>query len=56
MEGEEIRAMVVGMDDDGSRISLSTADLEPRPGDMIHNKVRTYPKIILNTHTYKTLT
>ena len=39
VQGDRIKAVVLGMDDDYRRISLSTAELEPEDGDMITNKV-----------------
>lgn len=38
--GDKIKAVILGMDDDFSRISLSTADLEEEAGDMMKDKVR----------------
>ena len=38
-EGERVRCMLLGMDEGFSRISLSTADLERQPGDMLFDKV-----------------
>lgn len=38
--GDKIKAVILGMDDDFSRISLSTADLEEEAGDMTRDKVR----------------
>ncbi len=35
-----MRAMLLGMDEGFSRISLSTADLERQPGDMLFDRVR----------------
>jgi ribosomal protein S1 len=37
--GERVRALLIGMDQGFQRISLSTADLEATPGDMLFNKV-----------------
>ena len=37
--GDKIKAVILGMDDDFSRISLSTADLEEEAGDMTRDKV-----------------
>ena len=37
--GDKIKAVILGMDSDFSRISLSTADLEANHGDMITDKV-----------------
>ena len=39
--GEHVRCVVLGMEDDFSRISLSTAELEEHDGDMKRDKVRT---------------
>ena len=39
-EGERVRAMLLAMDEGFSRISLSTADLEQQPGDMLYDKAR----------------
>lgn len=36
--GDKIKAVILGMDDDFSRISLSTADLEEEAGDMMKDK------------------
>ena len=38
-----MRCMLLGMDEGFSRISLSTADLERQPGDMLFDKVGTTP-------------
>lgn len=38
--GDRVRAMLIGMDEGFSRISLSTAELEATPGDMLFLKVR----------------
>ena len=38
--GEHVRCVVLGMEDDFSRISLSTAELEEHDGDMKRDKVR----------------
>ena len=40
--GEKVRAVILGMDDDFTRISLSTAELEENDGDMVEDKVTTY--------------
>ena len=37
--GERVRAMLIGMDEGFQRISLSTAELEATPGDMLYSKV-----------------
>jgi len=39
--GEHVRCVVLGMEDDFSRISLSTAELEEHDGDMKRDKVCT---------------
>ncbi len=39
--GETVRCVVLGMADDFSRISLSTAELEEHDGDMKRDKVCT---------------
>ncbi len=38
-EGDRVRALVVGMNPDCTRISLSTAELEVEDGDMLKYKV-----------------
>jgi hypothetical protein len=38
--GERVHALIVGMNPDGTRISLSTAELEAGDGDMLENKAR----------------
>lgn len=38
--GERVCAIVVGMNPDCTRISVSTAELEPNDGDMLKDKVR----------------
>ena len=38
--GERVRCLVMGMDDNFTRISLSTAELEEQNGDMLFDKVR----------------
>lgn len=38
--GERVRCLVMGMDDNFTRISLSTAELEEQNGDMMFRKVR----------------
>lgn len=38
--GERVRALIVGMNPDGTRVSLSTAELEPNDGDMLEDKAR----------------
>ena len=40
--GDRIRALVVGMDDDGGRISLSTAEIEATDGDMLRDAQAVY--------------
>ena len=42
--GDHVTAVVLGMDDDFSRISLSTAELEETDGDMKRNKVHLQSK------------
>lgn len=37
--GERVRCLVMGMDDNFTRISLSTAELEERDGDIMFDKV-----------------
>ena len=37
--GERVCAIVVGMNPDCTRISVSTAELEPNDGDMLKDKV-----------------
>lgn len=37
--GERVRCLVMGMDDNFTRISLSTAELEQQNGDMLFDKV-----------------
>jgi hypothetical protein len=41
--GERVHALIVGMNPDGTRISLSTAELEAGDGDMLENKARGQP-------------
>ena len=42
--GERVRCLVMGMDDNFTRISLSTAELEEQNGDMMFRKVcKTHP-------------
>ena len=36
--GDRVRAVIIGMDEDYSRLSISTKDLEVTPGDMLINK------------------
>jgi len=36
--GEEIKAVIIGMDEDYSNISLSTSVLESREGEIMENK------------------
>lgn len=38
--GDRVRALLTGMAEGFMRISLSTAELETTPGDMLYNKVR----------------
>ena len=38
--GERVRCLVMGMDDNFTRISLSTAELEENEGDIMFEKVR----------------
>ena len=38
--GDRVRAMLVGMEQNFSRISLSTAELESTPGDMLYPNSR----------------
>ena len=40
--GDRVRAVVIGMDDDHKRISMSTRDLEINPGDILYNKEAVY--------------
>ncbi|KAK9843671.1 hypothetical protein WJX81_001927 [Elliptochloris bilobata] len=40
--GERVRAIVVGMNPDGTRVSISTAELEPEDGDMLVDKEKVY--------------
>ena len=40
--GERVCAIVVGMNPDCTRISVSTAELEPHDGDMLKDKVCPY--------------
>ncbi len=40
--GERVRCLVMGMDENFTRISLSTAELEVREGDIMYDKVRTW--------------
>lgn len=44
MLGDRVRAVVLGLEEDFTRISLSTADLEPEPGDMLRDKEFVYEK------------
>ncbi len=37
--GERVRCLVMGMDENFTRISLSTAELEVREGDIMYDKV-----------------
>lgn len=37
--GERVRCLVMGMDDNFTRISLSTAELEENEGDIMFEKV-----------------
>lgn len=37
--GDKVRAVILGMDEDFTRISLSTAELEETDGDMVEKKV-----------------
>lgn len=38
--GERVRCLVMGMDDNFTRISLSTAEIEENEGDIMFEKVR----------------
>ncbi|EIE19972.1 S1-domain-containing protein [Coccomyxa subellipsoidea C-169] len=40
--GDRVRAMLIGMDEGFSRISLSTSELEAAPGDMLFSKEKVY--------------
>ena len=39
-EGERVRCLIINVDQESQRISLSTADLEETTGDMLMDKVR----------------
>lgn len=40
--GETVSAMIIGMDEDYTNISLSTAVLEEQKGDMVNDKKAVY--------------
>jgi small subunit ribosomal protein S1 len=39
---DEVKVMIIDLDAERGRISLSTKQLEPEPGDMINNRDRVY--------------
>ncbi len=39
-----VRAMIIWMDIEKGRVSLSTSDLEPEPGDMLKEPLKVYEK------------
>lgn len=41
-EGDRVRAVVIGMDDGYTRISISTKDIEKDPGDMLGDRTKVY--------------
>jgi small subunit ribosomal protein S1 len=41
---DEVKVMIIDLDAERGRISLSTKQLEPEPGDMINNRDRVYEK------------
>lgn len=41
---DELKVMIIDLDAERGRISLSTKQLEPEPGDMINNRDRVYDK------------
>jgi small subunit ribosomal protein S1 len=41
---DEVKVMIIDLDAERGRISLSTKQLEPEPGDMINNRERVYDK------------
>jgi small subunit ribosomal protein S1 len=41
---DEVKVMIIDLDAERGRISLSTKQLEPEPGDMINNRERVYEK------------
>lgn len=44
--GERVRCLVMGMDDNFTRISLSTAELEENEGDIMFEKVLSAPPLL----------
>lgn len=44
--------MVLGMDEDYTRISLSTAELEEQDGDMLRDKVPARPACAVSESVY----
>jgi hypothetical protein len=48
--GDRIRALIIGMDNNYTRISLSTAELEERDGDMMLDRVRHSHKCLKDTN------
>ncbi|PNH04144.1 30S ribosomal protein S1 [Tetrabaena socialis] len=43
-EGDEIKALVFGLDPDRAHVALSTGELEPAPGDMLRDPQLVYDK------------
>ena len=39
-EGERVRCLIINVDQEGQRVSLSAADLEETTGDMLMDKVQ----------------
>jgi len=42
--GDELKVMIIDLDADRGRISLSTKQLEPEPGDMVRNRALVFEK------------
>lgn len=51
--GEEIKAVIIGMDEDYSNISLSTSVLESREGEIMENKEAVWANAEENAETFK---
>ena len=50
--GERVRCLVMGMDDNFTRISLSTAEIEENEGDIMFEKVCSRPLLVLHIPSF----
>ena len=54
-EGDELKAIIVGLDKERYRIAISTKDLEPEPGDMLKNRQLVYDQAEIMAARYRQL-